>query len=521
MTTNPPVPDDAPLPDEALDRVRAADPAATAEPDKTRLRAAVADRAAADAAADGDVQGSGAVGAVVTELAPARAARTGRRRGAWIQVAAAVVGLSVIGGGSWALGRLGQAPVAAPISLGSGPTGGGAVSALAPRAAAGSAAADSASRIGSSKLMAPWYGGRTVFTGSGLSTDGATATAWGFDPASVYSADTVAHLASVLGVSGTPSQGWGAWVVGVQDGTGPTVQLQPDGLASFTYYDPTRDPWACVKSAPDVPNGSVEPGATGSATGSTAVGRAPAAEPAIGVATPGAEPTLGTTVPEQVDPRYGCATTSASPAPTGDAATAQARDLMSSLGVDAGGYRFEVQADQGQPTATSVTASQLLDGQLTGVQWSFTLLADGVQSLYGSLAPVVDLGAYALISPADAVARLGDPRFEAGYGGVMPLATDAVRGAPSSSGSSGSAAGSGVATVAPEPTVPATPSAGGSIPWPVHTVTLTTSRLGLGMTTLDIGTVLLLPSYELGNAAGSSWSVIAVTDDRLDFSATR
>ena len=141
-----------------------------------------------------------------------------------------------------------------------------------------------------------------------------------------------------------------------------------------------------------------------------------------------------------------------------------------------------------------------------------------MQSLYGSLAPVVDLGAYALISPADAVARLGDPRFEAGYGGVMPLATDAVRGAPSSSGS---AASSGVATVAPEPTVPATPSAGGSIPWPVHTVTLTTSRLGLGMTTLDIGTVLLLPSYELGNAAGSSWSVIAVTDDRLDFSATR
>ena len=73
----------------------------------------------------------------------------------------------------------------------------------------------------------------------------------------------------------------------------------------------------------------------------------------------------------------------------------------------------------------------------------------------------------------------------------------------------------------PEPTVPATPSAGGSIPWAVHTVTLTTSRLGLGMTTLDTRAVLLLPSYELGNAEGSTWSVIAVTDDRLDFSTAR
>ena len=192
----------------------------------------------------------------------------------------------------------------------------------------------------------------------------------------------------------------------------------------------------------------------------------------------------------------------------------------SALGVDAGGYRIEVQKDQGQPTATYVTASQILDGQLTGVQWSFTLVADGVQSLYGSIAPVVDLGAYSLISPADAVKRLGDPRFDSGYGRVMPLATDSARGAASAGTSSGTAS-SGVATAAPEPTVPATPTAGESIPWPVQTVTLTASRLGLGMTTLESGAVLLLPSYELSNAEGSTWSVIAVTDDRLDFSPSR
>lgn len=508
MTTNPPVPDDAPVPDEALDRVRAADPAATAEPDHVRLRAAVAGRAAAASVAAGSVADGDSRGeAAVSDLATARAARTGRRPGAWVQVAAAIVGLSVIGGGSWALGRLGQVPVAAPISLGSGASSeGSAVTAVGP------AAADSAAGAGMSKLMAPWFGGRTVFTGSGLSTDGGAATAWGFDPASVYSADTVAQVASVLGVSGTPSQQeWGGWVVGVQDGTGPNVQLQPDGLASISYYDPSRDPWACVKSAPDVPSGSVESGAAGS----TAVEPAPAAEPAIGTAAPAAEPTIPAATPAPLEPGYPCATPSGAPAPTGDAATAQARDLMRSLGIDPGGFTFEVQADQGQPAATYVTANQVLDGQLTGVQWSFTLLADGVQSLYGSLAPVVDLGAYALVSPADAVARLGDARFDSGYGGVRPLATDAASGAESSTRSSG------VATAEPQPTVPATPTAGESIPWPVQTVTLTASRLGLGMTTLENGAVLLLPSYELSNAEGSTWSVIAVTDDRLDFSPTR
>jgi hypothetical protein len=509
VTTNPPVPGDVPdavpglAPDDAFDRVRAADPASTVEPDRARLRAAVAARAlGADAADD----------PAVIELATARAERVGRRRHAWVPVAAAVVGLSVIGGGGWALGRLGQAPVAAPVSLGSSSIAGAdARSAGEPAAPAGGAAVGSGPATVSPTFVGPGYGERTVFVGSGLSTSGTSGTVWGFDPASVFSRDTVAKAASVLGVTGAATQQGGTWVVGPQDGSGPTVQLQPDGLASLSYSDPTRSPWACLKSAPDRPDATV-----GSGAAAPAITSGPAPEPTVGTAVP---------APPQITPGYPCATTTPStPAPTGDAATAQARTLMSSLGVDPGAYRFEVQASTpAQTTATQVTASQVLGGQLTGVQWSFVLVADGVQSLNAELAPVVKVGTYSLVSPADAVARLGDPRFGAGYGSVRPLALGS---------SSGSATGPvpalgvataapGIATAAPRPTVPPAPKAGSSIPWPVRTVTLTSSRLGLGMTTLSDGAVLLLPSYELSDSSGSAWSVIAVADDRLDFSAAR
>jgi hypothetical protein len=541
MTTTPPVPGDAPgvpddasdvpdpvpdaasdpVPDVALDRIRASDPAGTAEPDLERLRAVVADRttgaAAAGARADGAVVSDRDA---VSELATARAARaTGRRRGGWVQVAAAVAGLAVIGGGSWALGRLGQTPVAAPVSLGgSSVSGTDSRSALGAAAPVGGAAIGSAGTAVAPSFVGPGFGERTVFVGSGLSAGGASGTVWGFDPASVYTRDTVAKAASVLGVSGTPSQQGGAWVVGPQDGTGPTVLVQPDGLASLSYNDPTRSPWACLKSAPDTPDASVGSGGSGVAS--------PAIKPA-----PGPQPTVGTAVPAppQLAPGYPCATTTPSvPAPTGDAATAEARGLMSSLGVDPGAYRFAVQANEPvQTIATQVTASQVLDGQLTGVQWSFTLLADGVQSLNGALAPVVDLGTYSLISPADAVARLGDPRFGAGYGSVRPLAMGASSGpatgpVPALGGATaalgGATASPGNGTAVPQRTVPPAPRAGSSIPWPVRTVTLTSSRRGLGMTTLADGAVLLLPSYELGDGSGSSWSTIAVADDRLDFS---
>ena len=295
-----------------------------------------------------------------------------------------------------------------------------------------------------------------------------------------WSEAAAAAAAAALGVSGQPRLEYGTWTVGPNDGSGASVSLSPDGLASLSYYDPTRDPWNCVRSAPDE---IVEPDLGGTAEGSVAV-----PEPGI------------------VDPPADCATSGN--APTGDAAVAQAKDALSSVGVDPAGYQFTASTDPGSPQVTNVTASQVLDGQQTGVTANVTLVADGVQSLYAPLAPLVALGSYDVVSPTEAVARLGDPRFGAsGGGGVMPLAAEGMR------------ADDSVSSVPTEPTVPATPTAGSPLAWPVQQVTLVSARLGVALTTLPTGASVLVPTYELADADGVTWSVIAVVDDQLDFSA--
>ena len=448
-----------PTDDVAFARLQAADPAAGSEPNLPALYAA------------------GAEGTGVTVAAPQDelAARRNRRAPRWLSIAAAVAGVAVIGGGSYAYG-VNNAPetvASAPaITLGQAPGPEVARDEAATSMAAGSPDA--------AKLMYPWYGGRTVFTADGLSTEGGSGGAWGFDAAGVYSEATVVAAAAALGVAGEPRLEYGTWTVGPNDGSGPSVSLSPDGLASLSYYDPTRDPWNCAVSAPDS-GGSVE--------GEAADGGVALPEPVID----GGQSKCPTPVN----------------APTGDAAVQQAKDVLASLGIDTAGYEFAVSTEPSSPQVTYVTASQSLDGQLTGVTASVTVVADGVQSVYAPLAPMVALGTYDVVSPTEAVERLGDPRFGVTGGGVMPLAAEGMRVADDSV----------VSPEMTEPTVPATPEAGSPLAWPVQEVTLVSARLGVALTTLPTGASVLVPTYELADADGVTWSVIAVVDDQLDFSA--
>lgn len=455
--------------DEALARLRAADPAADARLDVDALRAEVARRTGEQPGAE-----DGTESAPVVPLAP-------RRRARWLQVAAVGVGAALVAGaGGFAIGAAGGddagVTAAAPISL-SGP-GTGSEKAM----AADSATAD--------MRIAPGFGARSVFTAAGLPDDSGSGRAWALDAASVFSAETAARVAGVLGVSGEPVQQYGAWTVGPQDGSAPNVTLQPDGSASVSYYDPTRDPWACVASAPDQPD-----------AGATAAGP-DAAEPGLAEIDPQlVDPALPST-PAPVCDAVGAA-------PTGDAAITQTRDLLAALGVDPAGFQYEV-ADNGDPAdtrASTVLAAQVLDDQQTGVTWNVTLVADGVQGLYGSLAPLVELGEYPVVGAATAVERLNDPRFGSGYGGVMPLARAGV-------------VDDTMTTLevpeATDPTVPPTAQPGSPISWPVQQVTITGARLGLTQVTQADGATLLVPAYELTDDAGSAWSVIAVDESSLD-----
>ena len=182
--------------DVAFARLQAADPAVGVDPNLPALYAAVSDRTGVAVAAPGD------------ELAARRARRAPR----WLQVAAVVAGVAVIGGGSYAYG-LSSAPetvtAAPPISLDGA---GAARDEAAPEAA--SMAGGGVAMNDSSKLMYPWWGGRTVFTASGLSTEGGSGDAWGFDAAGAWSQEAAAAAAAALGVSGQPRLEYGAWTVG-------------------------------------------------------------------------------------------------------------------------------------------------------------------------------------------------------------------------------------------------------------------------------------------------------------------
>lgn len=430
--------------DEAFARLRASDPAAGAELDRDRLRHEV-DRRITAPAEGGD--------AVVLPLR--------RRPARWLQVAAAVAGVAVVGGAGFWAGR------------GSDPT----VTAAAPAisleqqtASGQSLAADAAP--GTSDLRM-WSPGRVVFTAAdSLGDEAGSARAWGLDAQAVYSADTVSRVAAALGVTGDPVQQDGSWLIGAQDGTGPSVSIYSDGTASVSYYDPSRDPWNCTAT--------------------------PAAE--SGSADDAGEMSIDPVVP--CEPQGGTA-------PSGDDALAALRDAMTAVGVDPADFQFGEPESYDGPS-TYVTAERVVDGQATGLQWSATVVADGLQSLNGQLAPLVELGEYDVIGATSGVQRMADPRFGSGYSGVMPLATadgPAVR----EDGASSSAA------PAESSTTPPTVQPGSPIDWPVERVTITEARLGLSQVTQSDGSVLLAPAYEFTGDDGGTWGVIAVADSALSF----
>lgn len=101
------------------------------------------------------------------------------------------------------------------------------------------------------------------------------------------------------------------------------------------------------------------------------------------------------------------------------------------------------------------------------------------------------LGEYPVVSEEDAVERLGDPRFA----GPAPSARQA----------------------APDGDAGPSPAPGGSIAWPVEDVTIVSAELTEVRYTLPDGAVLVVPAYDLADAAGSSWTVLAVDEEALDF----
>jgi hypothetical protein len=119
----------------------------------------------------------------------------------------------------------------------------------------------------------------------------------------------------------------------------------------------------------------------------------------------------------------------------------------------------------------------------------------------------VALGDYPVISPAEAVERLSDPRFGQN---AWPVTYGPAAEARLMEGEDERT----------EPYVaPAVPSSDADLPWDVTEVTITEARLGLAQEYRQDEATLLLPAYELSDAEGNVWSVVAVAEEALDLSA--
>lgn len=464
--------------DETFDRLRAADPAAGLEPDLHAIRATVTAKVSSSAA-DGSTtsaatseQGSDAG---VVDLATARSRRRPAR---WLQVAAAAVGVAAVGTAGYAVGTQDGG---SGISADSASTADMATDESAPESGAQAPfslpSTDESAASSADRSMIAGFGMRTLFTAVGLDDTPSAASAWGYDPSATFTPESALAVAQAVGLEGEPSLLYGAWHVGSTDWTGPALDVQSDSATSFSYYDPSIDPWA-------------------EGSGATAVD--------------GAE------------------------------ATARLSEIMTSLGVDPAGFDLVVE-DMGTATATTVSAYRTAGSVNDGQVWQLTVSSLGVSSLNGALAPLVDLGSYDVVGAATAVARLTDPRFgaTADYG-IMPFARAADDVQVAEGATDGVTPEEAQALeeanpsldVMPEPgveapsddpaavpTLPPSAVPGSVISWPVSEVAITGAELTTTTVYSADGSVVLVPAYRLAGDDGSSWTVIAVTEEHLDFAA--
>lgn len=453
MNTHDNNPRDERLSDPAFEGLSGGDPAAATEPDLTVIKAKVDAAIAAPPTVAAGTAPEGTPGRVGdTAVVDLAAQRATRRAPRWLQVAAAAVGVVAVGSGAFLAGQHSSTgPVTADVPATSQE---GGVVALAP---AGPGTADGFSTArGTSSVQnaaaADYFTsfGRTVFVSAGLSDATSSGPAWGFDAAASFSAETAARLAAAFGVSGDPVLDYGSWHVGSADWTAAAVDLYSDGLTSFYFSDPALSPWA--------------EGATTSAV-------------------------------------------------TAEVATAALTDAMTALGVDPADY--QITADAGQdPLVTTVSATPLVNGEQGDSAWSATVTTAGLADLNGTLATLVDLGTYDVVSPQVAVDRLGDARFGAtrSFGADDDLAVEMAR---DMTVDPAGAADDPAAL----PTLPGAATPGASFAWPVSNVTIITAELGTGTYYQPDGSVALLPTYTLTGADGSGWTVVAVADAHLDFTS--
>ncbi len=187
-------------------------------------------------------------------------------------------------------------------------------------------------------------------------------------------------------------------------------------------------------------------------------------------------------------------TRAASSAPPGKLPTRQqaidvASTLLGKLGVDLANVDWQVdRVDQG----VRATAWQLVAGQRTSLSWTITIGRSGsVVAATGFAAGLQEVPGYTVVGAAFAVRRSGIAPWTA----LPPVPVVA----------------------APSPATSPTSRTDGRLQVPTQQVVVTDALLGLGQYAQPDGSVLILPSYLLTGADGSSWSILAISGTEVSF----
>jgi hypothetical protein len=281
------------------------------------------------------------------------------------------------------------------------------------------------------------------------------------DPAMVHRADgapatgqDAARIAAALGLVGDPTDtGWGAWAVGSQDGTGPTLSLTADALGQW-WYSAAPSSTVCAEPAPDGGGGAV---------------------------------------PCRDTAPFG-------PLPTDTQALADAEQVHARLG---GSGTGEVQRDA---WAVSVTFPQLVDGVEAPIGSTYRYEsagqlagANGVLGRFTAVEPAPRIGTAAALDLIRAGRTMPWPAVAAETTEQAPAPGQTSPGSP------------GLPEPAPVPMPEPVP-----LDLEPLVITITGVVEGLLLVPGADGTAWLLPAYRFSTADGGTIEVLAVPQDRIE-----